>query len=120
MPSDFEFHGLAIDANDVEALAEFWCAAANYKVADSHYPYVAVLNGHDPSSPRIIILQVPESKTAKNRVHMEFKTSDLRSHADRIVKLGGTLIAERQFGDTKWTVMQDPEGNEFCLVNPDH
>ncbi len=118
MASDFGFWGLAMDASNVQALAEFWRAAANYEIADAHYPYLAVLKGKHSSTPRIIILQVPESKTAKNRVHMEFKALDLKSEAARLVELGATLIAEREFGDTQWIVMQDPEGNEFCLVNP--
>lgn len=109
-----------MDANDVKSLAEFWREAADYKVADSSYPYIAVLLSEDPAQPRIIILQVPETKTTKNRLHMEFKTEDLKTEAERIVALGATLIAEREFGETKWIVMQDPEGNEFCLVNPEH
>ena len=117
--SDFGFWGLAIDANDVESLAGFWCTATDYEIAESHYPFVAVLTSNDPSYPRIIMLQVPESKTAKNRLHMEFKSTNLKFDADRIVDLGGTLVAERQFGETQWIVMQDPEGNEFCLVNPE-
>jgi predicted enzyme related to lactoylglutathione lyase len=108
-----------MDAEDVEALAEFWCAATDYRVADSHYPILAVLTAGHPAYPRLLMLQVPESKTAKNRLHMEFKTSDLKSEAERIARLGGTLIAEREFGETKWIVMQDPEGNEFCLVEPE-
>lgn len=120
MASNFGFWGLAMDANDVESLARFWRDAANYKIEDSHFPYLAVLTSGDPVQPRIIILQVPETKSAKNRVHLEFKTDDLKSEAERIVELGATLIAEREFGDTQWIVMQDPEGNEFCLVNPAH
>ena len=116
--SNFNFHGLAMDANDVKSLAEFWCAVAGYKIAESHYPYVAVLTSEHSSAPRIIIIQVPETKTAKNRLHLEFKTDDLKSEAARIVALGATLVAEREFGDTQWIVMQDPEGNEFCLVYP--
>ncbi len=119
MASDFGFWGLAIDANDVESLAGFWCTATDYEIAESLFPFVAVLASDDPSYPRIIVLQVPESKTAKNRLHMEFKSTDLKSDADRIVTLGGTLVAERQFGETRWIVMQDPEGNEFCLVKPE-
>ncbi len=118
--SDFGFWGLAMDAIDVESLARFWCEATDYKVADSHFPYLAVLTSDDPPQPRMIILQVPETKTAKNRLHMEFKTDDLKAEAERIVALGATLVAEREFGETRWIVMQDPEGNEFCLVNPDH
>ena len=118
MASNFNFHGLAMDANDVQSLAEFWSAVAGYKIAESHYPYVAVLTSDQAAYPRVIIIQVPETKTAKNRVHMEFKADDLKSEADRIVALGAKLVAEREFGDTQWIVMQDPEGNEFCLVNP--
>ena len=120
MTSDFGFWGLTMDANDVEALAKFWCEATDYKVADSHYPILSVLVSDKPNYPRLLILQVPETKTAKNRLHMEFKTDDLKAESERIVALGATLIAEREFGETKWIVMQDPEGNEFCLVNTDH
>ena len=118
--SDFSFWGLAMDANDVESLAAFWCDAAGYKLADNHFPYVAVLTSDDPLQPRMIILHVPEPKTAKNRVHIEFKADDLKSESERMIALGATLVAEREFGDTQWIVMQDPGGNEFCLVNPDH
>lgn len=120
MTSDFGFWGLTMDANDVESLAKFWCEATDYKVADSYYPILAVLDADKPNYPRLLILQVPETKTAKNRLHMEFRTDDLKAEANRIVELGATLIEEREFGDTKWIVMQDPEGNEFCLVNPEH
>ena len=118
--SDFGFWGLTMDANEVESLASFWCEATDYRVADSYYPILAVLASDNPNYPRLLILQVPETKTAKNRLHMEFKTEDLNAEAERIVALGATLIAEREFGDTKWIVMEDPEGNEFCLVNPEH
>ena len=118
MMSNFGFWGLTMDANDVESLARFWCEATDYKIADSHYPILAVLASDKPNYPRLLILQVPETKTAKNRVHLEFKTADLKSEAERIVALGAKLIAEREFGETQWIVMQDPEGNEFCLVNP--
>lgn len=120
MMPDFGFWGLTMDANDVEVLAAFWCEATDYEVADSYYPILAVLASDKPNYPRLLMLQVPETKTAKNRLHMEFKTEDLKGEAERIVALGATLIAEREFGETKWIVMQDPEGNEFCLVNPEH
>ena len=102
MASDFGFWGLTMDAKDVEALAAFWCEATDYKVTDSYYPILAVLTSDKPGYPRLLILQVPEAKTAKNRLHMEFNTQDLKSESQRIVELGATLIAQRQFGDTEW------------------
>lgn len=118
MASESSFWGLAMDANDVESLAGFWCDAAGYELAESHFPYVAVLKSGDPAQPRMIILQVPEAKTSKNRVHIELKADDLKSESERMINFGATLVAEREFGDTQWIVMQDPEGNEFCLVRP--
>ena len=117
MGSDFGFWGLTMDASDVESLAQFWCSATDYKVADSYYPVLAVLAADKPDYPRLLILQVPEAKVAKNRLHMEFHTDDLSSEAERIVGLGGTLVAEREYETTHWIVMRDPEGNEFCLVH---
>ena len=59
MPSDFEFHGLAMDANDVKSLAEFWRDAGNYTIADTNYAYVAVLTSDT--------LPNPESLSSKSR-----------------------------------------------------
>jgi Glyoxalase-like domain len=36
---------------------------------------------------------------------------------ERVVALGAALVAERNVGDLEWTVLQDPEGNEFCIAN---
>ncbi len=115
--SDLSFRGLAMDANDVRSLVSFWCDAVGYQVVEADYPYVAVIQNDAQSQPRIIILQVPEGKSAKNRVHIEFDASDLKSSAERLTALGASILAEREWGDTRWIVMQDPEGNEFCLVN---
>jgi hypothetical protein len=85
----------------------------------------------DPNGvgPRLFFQQVPEGKTAKNRVHLDVRTaSDLRgevrmaaleAEADRLVALGATRFArfepDSSFGELGFIVMQDPEGNEFCL-----
>lgn len=85
----------------------------------------------DPSGegPRIFIQRVPEPKTAKNRVHLDVNVSGGRGvdeatrrsrveqHVAKLVDLGA---AERERFDTTdtgefWIVMQDPEGNEFCV-----
>jgi hypothetical protein len=60
--------------------------------------------------------KVPESKTSKNRVHLDLIDSD-EGAVRRIVMLGATIVAEHavEGGDHQWTVLQDPEGNEFCV-----
>lgn len=76
--------------------------------------------------PRLLFLRAPESKTAKNRVHLDVDMADRATSPQqrrpavdvevaRLVALGATKIAD--FDDPKgvWTVIRDPEGNEFCV-----
>lgn len=81
----------------------------------------------DPSGegPRVFFQQVPEGKTAKNRVHLDVRVagSDVKgedraarqkAHVARLTEAGGTVL--RELGEPgECTVMQDPEGNEFCV-----
>jgi catechol 2,3-dioxygenase-like lactoylglutathione lyase family enzyme len=82
----------------------------------------------DGTGPRLFFQQVPEGKTAKNRVHLDVRVAPglegeermtaLEAEAERLVGLGGTRVQRFEpepglgFGHL---VMQDPEGNEFCL-----
>jgi hypothetical protein len=76
--------------------------------------------------PRILFQRVPEGKTVKNRVHLDVNVTtpgipaaDRRSlidtEADRLVALGATRVEDHESHGDTWTVMQDPEGNEFCI-----
>jgi hypothetical protein len=57
----------------------------------------------------IVFVPVPEPKTVKNRVHLDVTTPDL----DELVAVGATVLRP-QGGDIRWTVLADPDGNEFC------
>lgn len=79
------------------------------------------------TGPRIYFQKVPEPKTAKNRVHLDLNVGGgpaarpeesrarVRAEADRLVKLGATEQRGRDERGEFWIVMQDPEGNEFCV-----
>jgi predicted enzyme related to lactoylglutathione lyase len=70
-------------------------------------------------------MNVPEPKTVKNRLHIDITTElPLEQEVSRLVEAGGTLVEMRQDPVTlanpdTWAVMQDPEGNEFCVLNAD-
>ena len=108
--------GLGMDACDVRKMTEFWSQATGCKIGEHEYPYYAVLAPDGAGMQRTIVVRVPEEKAAKNRLHMEFNVDDLDSESERLVVLGATLVARQGFGDTHWYVLQDPEGNEFCLL----
>jgi hypothetical protein len=59
-------------------------------------------------------------KIAKNRLHLDIAPpagGSQRAEVDRLVALGATRIDIGQ-GEVDWVVMADPDGNEFCVVNP--
>ena len=80
----------------------------------------------DGAGPRLYFQRVPEPKTAKNRVHLDLAVGGrgtppeesralVAAAVERAVAAGATRVREVDEGDEHWVVMQDPEGNEFCL-----
>jgi len=77
---------------------------------------------------RILFQKVPEAKTAKNRVHIDVpsgaernapkleRLSAIEDKVAALVALGGTQYESRSEFGSAWTVMEDPEGNAFCVV----
>jgi predicted enzyme related to lactoylglutathione lyase len=59
---------------------------------------------------------VPEAKAVKNRMHLDVAAADPEALISRVVALGGIRLQSHEMGDTRWTVMADPEGNEFCVI----
>ncbi len=71
----------------------------------------------DGTGPRIFFLRVPETKSAKNRVHLDVAVApqDLLARAAELVALGARVLAQYDKPEGRWVTMLDPEGNEFCL-----
>ena len=64
--------------------------------------------------------RLPETKAIKNRVHLDLTTGadDRDAEIERLLRLGARRVNIGQTGDESWTVLADPEGNEFCVVRP--
>ena len=78
--------------------------------------YVALVPpAREPGLPPLLFQRVPEPKLAKNRVHLDFRGESMAAEVARLAGLGATILAERSLGDYAWTVLADPEGNEFCV-----
>ena len=88
----------------------------------------AALPEEGESGPRLFFQQVPEGKTAKNRVHLDVRAAPglegearmdaLEQECERLVALGATRLSRTDPDgrmETGFIVLQDPEGNEFCL-----
>jgi hypothetical protein len=65
-------------------------------------------------------MPVAEAKTVKNRLHLDLTSSaqDREQEIDRLLALGARRVDIGQTGAESWTVLADPEGNEFCVIRP--
>jgi hypothetical protein len=66
--------------------------------------------------PTWLFARVPERKTAKNRMHVDLAAVDQEAEVARLVELGAKRVTDMDEWGYQWTVMQDPEGNEFCVA----
>lgn len=105
---------VTIDCTDPQSLAAFWAEAVGGKIRDDWGDFVTV-EATAVGIAHVAFQRVPEPRVGKNRMHIDFRTPDQRGEVDRLVALGATVVAEHDIGVLTWTVLQDPEGNEFCV-----
>jgi predicted enzyme related to lactoylglutathione lyase len=108
--------GITIDCADPRKLAEFWTRALDLEIAfDADGHFVQLVSAADPSRPYLGLQRVPEERAGKNRVHVDLATSDPEAEVARLVALGAVRGEDHTTPDFVWTVLRDPEGNEFCV-----
>ena len=114
---DLHPHNVVIDCADHAVVVPFWEAALGWTSHRINDQFVALQAPADKAVGFDILFQkVPEPKVAKNRAHIDFDAADLEAEVERLVGLGGAKIAEHSLGAFRWTVVADPEGNEFCVT----
>lgn len=109
---------VAVDCSDAYALARFWSAVTGCPLHPSVRPGDAEALVLLPEGPLLHFNQVPEPKTTKNRVHLCLRpTTSREEEVARLLGLGATFVADHREADgSGWTVLADPEGNEFCVL----
>jgi hypothetical protein len=106
---------VTFDSADPRTHAAFWSAVTGYEPIEERDDFVALQAPDKRGVRRILFLQVPEPKTAKSRMHVDLATRNPEAEIERLVGLGATKVEYREGNGTSWTVMLDPEGNEFCI-----
>jgi len=105
--SGYKLYEIAIDAADPKAIGRWWAdvLGATYGEHDTEeWSWAEEIPGAPFDC--LTFAAVPEPKTVKNRIHWDVKTDDLAL----LVDAGATVLDTQP----RWTVMADPEGNEFC------
>lgn len=108
---------VTFDCDDVLKIAAFWSAVLGRPLDKGCSELFASIGGADGErrEPAWYFNKVPEPKQAKNRVHPDLVSPD-PSAIGELVRLGATVVGRHHIGSHGWTVMQDPEGNEFCIA----
>jgi hypothetical protein len=119
------FTELVVDGHNTRGLAEFWCEVLGYRIIDEDKDVIEIgtaeLTAEEvvrgPVPPTIVFVPVPEDKAVKNRLHIDVSPIDREpaEEVERLLALGATRADIGQ-GDVPWTVLADPEGNEFCVL----
>ncbi len=109
---------IAIDARQPRLVADFWCGVLGWQITDQDDTGVSIASS-DGSWPTIDVIEVPEDKIVKNRLHLDVRSNGLSTadELERLLALGATRVDVGQGPDVTWVVLSDPEGNEFCLLS---
>jgi predicted enzyme related to lactoylglutathione lyase len=111
---------VCLDANDPLPLAQFWAGVLGRGIADDPHDGIALLPSDDTGF-RIRFLPTQEKKTGRNQMHLHLTSTSLddqRSTVARALGLGGRHLDIGQGPEDEHVVLADPEGNEFCVIEP--
>ena len=124
------WYSTVVESTDPRALAHWWAQALGWDVIyESDDECVVIPPWLDELGkslefhrvpPGMVFVLVEHEKSSKNRLHWDFAphTSDDRdAEIARLVSLGATIIDVGQPDDVTWTVLADPDGNEFCVLS---
>jgi catechol 2,3-dioxygenase-like lactoylglutathione lyase family enzyme len=111
---------LVLNCRDPESLARFWCDVLGYVRLGREGEDVEIgpESGFGGAAPTIVFAAVTDPKATQLRLHLDVNPVDRDQDAEleRLLALGARPADVGQTGDESWHVLQDPEGNEFCLL----
>jgi len=106
---------ISIDCSDPKRLSAFWSEVTGYRAVAESDDFCALAAPDKRGVRSLFFWKVPESKVVKNRVHLDLATKDPVGEIEKLVGLGAQKVEFREGNGSSWTVMLDPEGNEFCI-----
>jgi predicted enzyme related to lactoylglutathione lyase len=111
---------VVLDCSDPGRAASFWSAVLGYvRAGPGIGPYLSLVPASGDGI-ELLLQQVGESKQGKNRVHLDLRTEDLDAEVRRVTELGAVQLTSEPISENglSWHVMADPDGNEFCVLQP--
>ncbi len=126
------WYSVVVDCKDIAAQARWWAETLDYFVVFESEDEAAIIPRWASVEPMedleafrkqpqgLVFVKVPEGKTVKNRLHIDLAphtSEDRDAEIARLLERGATRVDVGQGSDVSWTVLADPEGNEFCVLS---
>jgi catechol 2,3-dioxygenase-like lactoylglutathione lyase family enzyme len=126
------WYSVVIDCRDVHAQAQWWGRVLSWPLVYETDDECVIVPPHlaedEPvpaerwasTSPGLVFVPVPEGKTVKNRLHLDLAphtSQDRDAEIRRLLDLGARYVDVGQDPEATWVVLEDPEGNEFCVLS---
>jgi hypothetical protein len=126
------WYTVVVDCQDVAAQARWWAEVLDWRIGYEAPDEVAIVPPHALTEaaqrvplaergPGLVFVPVREGKAVKNRLHIDVAPGpddDQAAEVARLEALGATRVDVGQGPDVTWVVLNDPEGNEFCVLSP--
>jgi predicted enzyme related to lactoylglutathione lyase len=109
---------IVIRVDDLERQKEFWTRALDYVPREGDDDDFALLRPRDGVGPNISLDRVGSSAQVPPRIHLDLYTEDQGREVERLTGLGATEVHwEKRPADADYVILEDPEGNRFCVVD---
>lgn len=112
----FRIGNVTIDCNDLEGMTAFWGGVAGFSPIAGDETFALLADDEHPGRLKLFMQKVPEPRVGKNRLHLDLYVEDSEAAMAEVERLGGRRVGEHARGEITWVIANDPEGNEFCLV----
>jgi ketosteroid isomerase-like protein len=114
--SRLEIGSVVIACHEFDRMLTFWSEALHYVPRDPPSGGWCVLRDPDGRRPNLSLNGVPTKRSARSRLHLDLYTDDRESEVERLIALGATRYPWRYPEGADFVVLEDPEGNLFCVV----
>lgn len=110
---------VVINTTDPDRLAPFWCELLGVGIARRSGPWFIWLEPQHEGGISVAFQKVNDPTEGRRRLHFDLSVKDPESVIERAIGLGARRLEDHTAGEFSWTVMADPDGNEFCVA-PGH
>ncbi|MET3808795.1 catechol-2,3-dioxygenase [Nakamurella sp. UYEF19] len=109
---------VVIRVGNLGAQIQFWSNALNYAVREPVSVEFALLHPRDCRGPNVSLDAHPSDRILPPRIHLDLYAQDQLAETARLRELGARDVQwDRQPADADYIIMEDPEGNRFCVID---